>query len=371
MTTHPGSSSALAAVAKPCCSSEVQRLPVGECPADAGWLRVDASGICGTDVSLHAGGLQEECILGHHVVGQIAALGEQAAPHWNVALGDRVAVEEYLPCGSCANCRRGRYRMCPTTDLWKGGRRIGLLPVSERPSLWGGNAEFMYLPANAVLHPLPPELSVTAAAWTLPLANALDWSLGAGGLEPQETAVILGPGYHGLAAAAVAKHFGAGQVIVCGLERDHARLELARHLGAVPIQVADTELPSAVADLTGGAMADVVLDLTPSGDGGLRHRTAMLSQHGRLVLATAKAPPIAEVDTAELIERAVTVRAVRGRAPERVRQSIELLTDGGCGLEAIPTAEVSLAEVGPMLSRLAAGDGPDTPHVVVRPWLPA
>ncbi|TWE22327.1 zinc-dependent alcohol dehydrogenase [Prauserella muralis] len=364
----PPATAALASVALGDGHAEVRELPLTACAEDAGWLRVDASGICGTDVALFSGKLAGPCVLGHHVLGQVAALGELAASRWDLAQGDWVVVEEYLPCGQCAPCRRGRYRLCPDTDLWRGGRRVGLVPVSEPPGLYGGNAEYLYLSPNSVPHKVPEGLAAELAVWALPLGNALDWVLGAGRLEAGETVVVFGPGYHGIAAAAAARHAGARQVIVCGLERDQARLELAAALGATPLTLSGDHLVSAIGDLTGGSMADVVLDLAASPPETFTDAARLLGQGGRLVLAGAKSPPAASVDTSALTRLTATVVGVRGRAPQRVRQSLELLRGGGLGLEKVPTETVALSAVGTMLDRMAAGTGPDTPHVVVRPW---
>jgi threonine dehydrogenase-like Zn-dependent dehydrogenase len=309
-------------------------------------------------------------VLGHHVHGRIAASGEKAARRWGAAPGDRVVVEEYLPCNACERCAAGRYRLCPRTDLWGGGRRVGLVPVGEPPSLWGGNAQYMYLPPEAVVHKLPEALPDSLAAWVLPLANALDWILGAGELAPGGTLVVLGPGYHGLAAVAAAHLAGAGTVVVAGLPQDRARLDIAASMGAGTASSSDgspTELHEHVAHRTGGRMADVVLDLTGSPHG-LTPALGLLAQGGRLILPGGAGRAEAAVDVGELTRLTAVVRGVRGRSPQRVTQSIEVLASGGRGLERVPTADVALDAVGTMLDDLAEGNGPATPHVVVRPW---
>ncbi|MBW0102712.1 alcohol dehydrogenase catalytic domain-containing protein [Pseudonocardia sp. KRD-291] len=335
-------------------------MPVIAPGADTGWLRVAASGICGTDVALQDRGVAEPTVLGHHVVGAIAAVGESAARRWGVGPGDRVVIEEYLPCGSCPTCRTGPYRLCPDTDIWTGGRRIGTVPLTEYPGLFGGNAEYLHLPANAVLHRLPDALDDELAAWVLPYANALDWTSGAGGLRPGDTAVVLGPGYHGLAVAAAALAGGAERVVVTGLARDAERLGIAEALGAVPVVTDDparleSERPDLVVDTTGGAPEVVGPALTLLGHG------------GRLVLTSPKAPAAVPIDTARMIRHGLSVHAVRGRSPEAVRAAIAALAAGGSLLERIPVADVPLDDVGDMLARLAVGDGPRSPHVVVRP----
>jgi threonine dehydrogenase-like Zn-dependent dehydrogenase len=332
-------------------------------PPDAGgWLRVTASGICGTDVALHAAGVREPTVLGHHVVGRVAALGALAAQRWAVAPGDRVVLEEYLPCGTCVTCRTGPYRLCPETDVWGGGRRIGTVPVAEAPGLFGGNAEYTYLPPNAVLHRLPDDLDDELAAWVLPYANALDWTSGAGRLRAGESVVVLGPGYHGLAVVAAALAGGAARVVVTGLAHDAERLAIAEALGATPVVADDPTFPA----LPAGSV-DLVVDTTGTGPAIVGPAMDLLGHGGRLVLTSPKSPAPVAVDTARMIRHGLSLHAVRGRSPEAIAMAIASLAAGRSGLERVPSAEVDLDGVGDMLARLATGEGPRSPHVVVRP----
>jgi threonine dehydrogenase-like Zn-dependent dehydrogenase len=359
---------ARASVALPGSASEVREFDVPAAGPDTGWLQVTASGICGTDVSLFARGLPAPTVLGHHVVGRIAEVGDQAARRWGVRPGDRVALEEYLPCGRCRECARGRYRLCPDTDVWSGGRRIGTVPVAEQPSLFGGNSEFTFLPPNAVVHLLPPGLPEDLAVWVLPYANAIDWTQGPGRMSAGENVVVLGPGYHGLAVAAAAAAHGAARVVVTGLARDAARLEYAAALGAVTIVTGDAETSGKqIVGALGGEPADLVVDTTGGDPRVLDPATGLLGHGGRLILTTPKSPARVPIDTAAMTRRNLTVTAVRGRAPEAIARAIVSLASGDSRLEKVPTVEVSLDETGDMLSRLASGTGPESPHVVVRP----
>lgn len=361
-----------AAVTRPDGRTHLQSVEMTGCGDDTGWLRVEASGICGTDVSVASSGVERPTILGHHVVGRVDQLGRTAARRWNLAVGDRVVVEEYLPCWACRWCRSGRYRLCPATDLWTGGRRIGLVSLEETPALWGGNAQYMHLPPNAVVHPVPAGVPASLAVWTLPLANAIDWVCRVGGVAPGENVVVLGPGYHGLAALTVAQEAGSERVLIGGLGgsgRDGSRMLLAEKLGAAVFDTSDGDMAERVRDLTEGAMADLVVDTTGSGPQLVEAAMSLLAPTGRLVIAGMKEPPTARLDTAALVRGMHAVFGVRGRDPASVRAALQLLRRGPGRLADVPTSEVPLAGVGEMLGRLADGRGPDTPHVVVRPWL--
>ena len=78
----------------------VRSRPVPPTSAGDGLLRIEASGICGTDVAIFAGRLAADRFplsLGHEIVGTIDSLGDEAAQAWGVAPGDRVFVQEFLP----------------------------------------------------------------------------------------------------------------------------------------------------------------------------------------------------------------------------------------------------------------------------------
>src|SRR5437763_11654008 len=84
----------LAAVRVGAQQTEVRELSLPDIPPDAGLLKVEAAGVCGSDVGLYARRHPDPFILGHENVGVIARLGPVAAARWGVQEGDRVALEE-------------------------------------------------------------------------------------------------------------------------------------------------------------------------------------------------------------------------------------------------------------------------------------
>lgn len=356
-------------VAYPDRTARVVRLPLPEVTGDSGLLRVAASGVCGTDVSLFGRGMVAPCILGHHVVGEIAAVGDAAAARWHVDVGSRVVLEEYLPCQRCYLCERGDYRLCPATDLWAAGKRVGLVPVDEDPGLWGGNAEYLYLPDNIVMHPVPEGVGAALAVWALPLANAVDWVIRLGRAAPGDIVVIFGPGQHGLCSVVAARHAGAQQVIVCGKAEDRERLEVAQALGADHVVEVDRDHPvDSIRRLTGGRMADVAVECAGS-QAAVHTALKVTGRDGRVVFSGTGEGEIV-LEFSALVRGPMGVTGARGRRPESVRTAISLLATN-CGLEAVPTLEVSLDEVGDVLTRLARDAGFRPPHVVVAPCGPA
>jgi len=283
-------------VSLPEVATEVRYLDPAAALGAVGWLRVESSAVCGTDVSLYQAGLDWPTVMGHHVVGRITALDPDRARAWSVAVGDLVALEEYLPCQrpDCPECSApGRYRMCPESDLWKGRRRVGLISAEEGSGLYGGNAEYMQLNANSILHKLPSDLDPDLASWTQPFANAVDWTINAGGAREGSTVVVIGPGYHGIAAVAAARAVGAKRIIAIG--RSAERLEIAETLGAEPVVNADgTDLGALINAATGGHGTDLILDTVGLGKAVSSAASGTLRKLGRLVLAGLGPVPVTE-----------------------------------------------------------------------------
>ncbi|MDT4901644.1 MAG: hypothetical protein QOJ78_2574 [Pseudonocardiales bacterium] len=242
---------------------EVQSFARPQIDAHSALLAVEANGICGTDVHWRAAPTDVPRIIGHEVVGRLVDVGDEAAHLWQVGPGDRVAVEAGISCGACADCLAGYAQVCAASRSY--GSNI---TTAVAPALWGGCAEYMYLAPGTTVTKLAAEVPAdVAAGWFSPLANALDWlgPIGAD-VQPMDSVVVLGPGPQGLAACLVAKARGAGQVILVGLRRDAARLRAGLTLGADETLYADGDEPvlGAVQRLTGGAMADRLLDVSGS-----------------------------------------------------------------------------------------------------------
>ena len=108
-------------------------------------------------------------ILGHENVGTIEKIGDIARTRWGLDVGDMVALEEYLPCGHCIDCRSGEYRSCLETDSKRAGSlRYGSTSTTVEPALWGGYSQFQYLHPRSVFHRVPEGVSPRIASmWRL------------------------------------------------------------------------------------------------------------------------------------------------------------------------------------------------------------
>lgn len=282
MTSRTDARSSRVAVLEGPKRMSLRTLPIPDVGPDEGLLRVEMAGVCGTDVKYWSGALPVPypVILGHEILGEIAAIGERAATRYGVAVGDRVLVEGRVPCWSCRWCRSGDHRFCQNRRGY--GTRT---PITEPPGLWGALAEYLYLAPGSIVHRIPRDVSAETATAAALLANAIEWLERKGGATIGDRVVIQGAGPQGLAATVIAAEIGARQIIVTGLARDAARLALARALGAHHTIVADeADVVAEITRLTDGELADVVLDVSGSSRG-IEASVEVVRTLGTLVLA--------------------------------------------------------------------------------------
>ena len=359
---------ALAAVATGAKQSNLQEINIPDLSPEAGLLKIEAVGVCGTDWSWYKADLEEPQILGHHSVGYIAQIGKVAAERWGVEEGDRVVLEEYIPCGNCQRCRAGEFRLCDFTDPWLGGIRYGATPLSVPPSLWGGFSQYQYLHPNTMLHRVPDHVPAPEAALALPLSNGFEWVCLEGGRLVGSTVVVQGPGQQGLACILAAREAGAKCVIVSGLSADARRLKLARKLGADhTVDVQREDLKERVAEITDGEMADLVIDTASGGPSTVTAAIEVAKKRGTIILGGFKGQPIPEFPSDNLISKYLTVKGVRGHSYESVELALQIITSGKYPLGEICTHRYTLSQVDEALRTMGGEGEPEAVHVVVAP----
>jgi threonine dehydrogenase-like Zn-dependent dehydrogenase len=325
---------------------------------DDALLRVEACGICGSDYEQYEGALPVPypVIPGHEPVGRIAQIGDTAARRWGVRAGDRVAVEAILPCGHCAECVQGRYRLC------RGGDRaapvFGYRPTALPPSLWGGYAEYLYLPPHALVHRMSPDIAPEIAVLFNPLGAGFRWAVDMPRLAVGETVVILGPGQRGLASVIAARQAGAGRIIVTGLRRDAHKLALAREFGAQEtIDIEQDDPVARVRAITGGAMADVVVDVTAYAVEAVTQAIDLAHRGGRVVLGGTKGPkPVPGFLSDKVVMKELTLLGAFGVDWRAYETAIRLIESGTVPVERMHTHTLPLSDAERGLQLLAAGD---------------
>jgi (R,R)-butanediol dehydrogenase / meso-butanediol dehydrogenase / diacetyl reductase len=226
-------------------------------------LRVDACGICGSDLHLSDAYPLPGLILGHEFCGTVEEMGPDIE---GFQPGDRVTALSLNTCGACAACLAGNVRKCALA------RMVGI----ERP---GGYAERVTMPARDVFR-LPDALDARHGALIEPLAVALH-TVDRAGLRPGEPAVVIGGGPVGLAVALWLRRLGAGEVLVS--DPVPGRRALAERVGAATVDPTADDVGAAFQRLTGVAAALVIECVGLPGL--IQHAVDVVGVDGRVVIA--------------------------------------------------------------------------------------
>jgi threonine dehydrogenase-like Zn-dependent dehydrogenase len=344
-------------------------LPLPQVGDDDALVRVEACGICGSDYEQYEGVLPARypVVPGHEPVGRVAAIGPRAAERLGLEEGNLVCVEALAPCGRCEPCTRGHYHLCKPHGPVPS---YGFIPLAEAPGLWGGYAEYLYLPPGGTAHRIDDSISPEIATLFNPIGAGIRWAVTMPQLQPGETIVILGPGQRGLASVIGAKEAGAGRIIVTGLERDEPKLALARGFGADATIVADREdVRSAVREATGGRGADVVIDVTAYATEAVTQAIDIARRGGRVVLAGTKGmKPVPDFISDRVVLKEITMIGALGVDSESYRQAVRLIESRKYPLENMHTHTLPLDQAEHALDLLAGKiDGESAVHIALIP----
>jgi 2-desacetyl-2-hydroxyethyl bacteriochlorophyllide A dehydrogenase len=218
--------------------------------ADEALVRVEASGICGSDLHIYHGRVPVEqgFTIGHEYVGTVLDAGADVE---RVAVGDRVLGCFHTACATCAACLRGDYHRCERQRTFGHGSHLG--------DLQGAQAELLVVPrANLTLRSVPEGMSDEAALFAGDVMGTGYHAVAHAGMRAGDTVAVLGLGPVGLCAVQAA--LAGGAVRVFAIDSVAARLEMAASFGAAPIHLTEEEPKRVVRAQTGGRGVDVVVD---------------------------------------------------------------------------------------------------------------
>jgi 2-desacetyl-2-hydroxyethyl bacteriochlorophyllide A dehydrogenase len=213
-------------------------------------VRVEASGICGSDLHIYHGRVQIEpgFVIGHEFVGEVIATGDEVD---RVAVGDRVLGTYGTACGECFFCQREEFHKCDEARVYGHGKTLG--------SLQGAQAEQVLVPhANLTLRKVPEGLSDDVALFAGDVMGTAYHAIASRPLAEGETAAILGMGPVGLCAVQAAKAAGASVVVAIDTVED--RLRMAESFGATPVHLTEQDPRGEVKKLTEGRGVDLAVD---------------------------------------------------------------------------------------------------------------
>jgi 2-desacetyl-2-hydroxyethyl bacteriochlorophyllide A dehydrogenase len=217
--------------------------------ADDAVVRVEASGICGSDLHIYHGRVPVEpgFTIGHEFVGTVLAVGDDVE---RVALGDRVLGCFHTACATCSACLRGDYHRCRKGQTFGHGSHLG--------DLQGAQAEQLLVPrANLTLRRVPEGMSSEVALFAGDVMGTGYHAVAHAGMRSGDTVAVLGLGPVGLCAVQAALAGGAVQVFA--IDTVQERLAMAKEFGATPLHLTEEEPKRAVRAATEGGV-DVVVD---------------------------------------------------------------------------------------------------------------
>ena len=300
-------------------------------------VRVEAAGVCGTDRHILKGEFPSKppVVLGHEFAGTVIALGEGVTSH---KVGDLVACDPNIACGTCPPCLLGRINLC---------ERLVAIGIHRD----GGFAEFSTIPAHRAL-PLPVGLCPRAAALSEPLACCIH-ALDIAAPRPGERAIVIGGGVIGLLCLQLARLAGAETMLIT---RSPDRRRIAGGMGP-SVAVATPE--EARAAWPRGA--DLVLECAGVAST-VAEAPRLAARGGRVVVVGVLARnEMVAIEPFDLLTREVDFRMAFVN-PFTQSRALQLLASGAIQTRPLITREIGRGELPAIL---AAPPGPAEVKVLV------
>jgi threonine 3-dehydrogenase len=284
-------------------------------------IRVDRTGICGTDVHIYKWDTWAQktipvpMVVGHEFVGEIVEVGSNVADFFP---GEVVSGEGHVVCGRCRNCLAGRRHLCAETQ------GIGV----NRP---GAFAEYIVLPMTNVWHH-DESIDRDVASIFDPFGNAVHTALSFPVLG--EDVLITGAGPIGIMAAAVVRHAGARYVVVTDL--NSYRLELARKMGAtLAVNVKERTIADVQEELGMTEGFDVGLEMSGSAPA-FRDMLANMCHGGKIAMLGIPEAEMA-VDWNTIVFNMLTIKGIYGREMYETWYKMTVMLQGGLDISPVIT----------------------------------
>jgi threonine dehydrogenase-like Zn-dependent dehydrogenase len=368
---------------------EIREYPLPDPAPGCALVKMEVSGICGTDKHTYQGYVGQyggsgtprtvpfPIIQGHENVGTIAAIGGGGTytDFEGIALriGDRVIVGPNVSCGTCYYCRHDfPYYCCENTVDY--GNNIS---AETPPHLFGGWSQYLYVVPGSFLVKVPDELPSEIAVLTeiMAVTVGLDRAKQISAFPSEsfrfdDSVVVLGVGPLGLCFAMKARMLGAGTVIAIDLSEP--RLEFARRLGADEVvnasRTTEQERLTIVRELTRGRGADVVVECAGV-PGAVREGLEMLRVSG-LFIEAGNFSDMGEISISphrHLCAKNVRILGVGGEEPAAYGPSMRQMARYMCHypLREFVTHRFGLKQVEAAMQKSMS---PDSMKVVIDPW---
>jgi len=293
-------------------------------------VRVEATSICGSDLSGYRGvnpRTRTPTVPGHELAGTVVEAGAGVAPG---IVGTRVVVEPNVSCRTCEWCTSGLPNICTSYRV-----------LGESLEVGGGLAELIAVSADQA-YPLPAGTSAAEGAIVQPLSISYHGVVNRAQVNAGETVLILGAGPIGLAALLIARDIGARSIVTDVVDD---RLDAATRLGADAVVRADRDdVASVVRSLTAGRGADVTLEAVGGAQKtSLTDAVRSTATRGRIVVLGTFAKTPQPFPGYEFKNRELTILGSHGH-PSTFAPTIDLVAQGRIRPADLITHQVPLAE---------------------------
>jgi threonine 3-dehydrogenase len=291
-------------------------------------IRVDRTGICGTDLHIYKWDAWAQAtipvpmVVGHEFVGEVVSVGSNVA---DFHPGDVVSAEGHVVCGRCRNCLAGRRHLCKDTQ------GIGV-------NRTGAFAEYIAVPMTNVWHHRS-DIDRDVASIFDPFGNAVHTALSFDVLG--EDVLITGAGPIGIMAAAIVKHAGARYVVITDV--NEYRLELARKLGAtVALNTRSGSLAEVQKQLGMKEGFDVGLEMSGN-PAAFRDLIANLCHGGKIALLGIPSEAIA-IDWNKVVFNMLTIKGIYGREMYETWYKMSVMIESGLDIRPVITHRFHFTE---------------------------
>ena len=327
----------------------IEDMPVPQISPGELLVRVEASGICGSDVMEWYRLDRAPLVLGHEIGGQIVAVGEGVERYRE---GDRVSAAHHVPCNTCYYCLNGHHTACETL------RRTNFDP--------GGFAEYIRLPAINVdrgVFLLPEEVSYEEATFIEPLACVLRGQRVAR-MQPGSSVLVIGSGIAGLLHVLLARSLGAGRVMATDI--NDYRLEAAQRFGADATLRAEEDVPACLRQVNQGRLADLVI-VSTGATSAITQALESVERGGTILFFAPTSPGVTiPLSINELFWRNdVTLTTSYAGSPADCQTALELIRAGTIPVRRMITHLLGLSETG--LGFQLVADAQSSIKVVIQP----
>lgn len=288
-------------------------------------IKVDRTGICGTDVHIHQWDrwaqktIPVPMVVGHEFVGEVVEVGSNVL---DFHPGEVVSGEGHVVCGRCRNCLAGRRHLCAATE------GIGV----NRP---GAFAEYISLPMTNVWHHAD-DIDRDVASIFDPFGNAVHTALSFPVLG--EDVLITGAGPIGLMAAAVVRHSGARHVVITDV--NPWRLELAQRLGVTRAVDARSERLEDVQKQLGMTEGfDVGLEMSGN-PSAFRDMLVNMCHGGKIAMLGIPSDDMA-IDWNTVVFNMLTIKGIYGREMYETWYKMTVMLQSGLDISPVITHRMS------------------------------